>query len=119
MHAISILALLLPLVAAHSHKQCDCMTWSDGQDWGHNAILTHFVCVEDYNHRAVYDDATKRCVVTGDNRIDGDEWESLCRRYGVVEGFAPIGPKNEPVFPKYPAPPLRVGAAAGSCPDRP
>lgn len=57
MHAISILAFLLPLVAAHGHKQCDCMTWADGQDWGHNEILTHFVCVEDYNHRV----CTKSC----------------------------------------------------------
>lgn len=47
MHALSLLAVLLPLAAANMHKQCDC--WSfDTDKWEYNTGLTNYVCDQYY-----------------------------------------------------------------------
>lgn len=52
MHALSLLALLLPLAAGNKHYQCDCMSWTagDGQNWIHDATLSHYVCHHYYTN---------------------------------------------------------------------
>lgn len=49
MYALSLLALLLPLAVANDHLKCDCMSWSEGENWIHNAVLTHYVCKTYYD----------------------------------------------------------------------
>ncbi|KAG6116908.1 hypothetical protein E4U14_008282 [Claviceps sp. LM454 group G7] len=94
MHALSLLAVLLPLVAADMHKQCDC--WSfDTDKWEYNTGLTNYVCDTYYggqNHLAVYDDGLGRCL-SRDKKIDGDEWETLCKISGQ-NGYYPITPQG-------------------------
>ncbi|KAG5934405.1 hypothetical protein E4U59_006248 [Claviceps monticola] len=82
MHAISLLAFLLPLVAARNHKQCDCWSFND-DGWSYNTGLTHYVCNSFYqdNHLALYDDGLGRCL-SRDEKLDGDEWDLLCKQAG-------------------------------------
>ncbi|KAG6293019.1 hypothetical protein E4U09_003164 [Claviceps aff. purpurea] len=83
MHAISLLAFLLPLVAARNHKQCDCWSFNDPDGWGYNTGLTHYVCNNYYSEKktALYDDGLGRCL-SRNEQIDGDEWQLLCQQAG-------------------------------------
>ncbi|KAG6099859.1 hypothetical protein E4U14_007185 [Claviceps sp. LM454 group G7] len=118
MYALSLLALLLPLAAANDHLKCDCMSWSEGQNWIHNAQLTHYVCSTYYKDNAVYDAHGGRCIAEPGYKISGQPWEDLCKSAGA-DGFYPIvvdqyGSETVDKSKK----PLTIGAAAGSCPDR-
>ncbi|KAG6111263.1 hypothetical protein E4U13_004911 [Claviceps humidiphila] len=110
MHALSLLAFLLPLAAASTHAQCDCMSWSEGKPWIHDADLTQAVCESAfYKNKATYDPKTKRCVAGAEATkfwIDGHTWETQCKSFG--QGYTDASGR-----------PQKVGAAAGSCPDRP
>ncbi|KAG5954446.1 hypothetical protein E4U58_007600 [Claviceps cyperi] len=118
MHALSLLALLLPLAAANNHLQCDCMSWNQGENWVHNAMLTQWVCWSFYQNQAIYDSRQGRCVATPGNKIGGEPWEKHCKDSGA-SGYYPIESDsygNE--TPNTSQPARRIGAAAGSCPDR-
>ncbi|KAG6076081.1 hypothetical protein E4U30_006784 [Claviceps sp. LM220 group G6] len=116
MRAFSLLAFLLPLVAANEHRQCYCMSWSnDQQGWIHDEDLTHFTCAKDYYDIAKWDDGLKRCVAKPHQRIDGDMWENDCIAIGVNNGFLPFTPQGDA---DQSAPVKKVIHAVGSCPDR-
>ncbi|KAG6082727.1 hypothetical protein E4U30_002460 [Claviceps sp. LM220 group G6] len=112
MYALSLLALLLPLAAANTHNQCDCMSWSENQPWIHNAELTQWVCQSFYPNKGRWDDSSKRCVATN-GQFDGDTWEGYCKAAGQ-SGYHKIKPNG---LGEATGPILRVGAAAGHCPD--
>ncbi|KAG6155902.1 hypothetical protein E4U37_000789 [Claviceps purpurea] len=107
MHALSLLALLLPLAAANTHAQCDCMSWSEGQDWIHNAGLTQAVCDSSfYKNKAKFNPTTNRCEGLTNFWIDGKTWEDQCKSSG--KGYVDAHGTH-----------LKVGAAAGSCTAQP
>ncbi|KAG6029038.1 hypothetical protein E4U40_000713 [Claviceps sp. LM458 group G5] len=83
MHAISLLAFLLPLVAAKDHHECDCWSFNDPDGWGYNTVLTNYVCDNYYQDKkiAVYDDGSGRCNSRG-KHLDGDEWDLMCKEAG-------------------------------------
>ncbi|KAG6087384.1 hypothetical protein E4U30_007419 [Claviceps sp. LM220 group G6] len=114
MRAFSLLTLLLPLVAANAHHQCDCWTWSAGGTWVQNAELTHYICTE-YRGQATYDDNSKRCVAGDDYELDGQSWENDCINFGTKKGYYPIKANG---WPDYNKEIMTVGAAVGSCPNR-
>ncbi|KAG6111262.1 hypothetical protein E4U13_004910 [Claviceps humidiphila] len=112
MYALGLLALLLPLAAANTHNQCDCMSWSEKQPWIHNAQLTRWVCDSFYIDKASWDENSKLCVATN-AQFDGDTWEGYCKAAGYW-GYYPTRPDGSHDASKDI---LRVGAAAGHCPD--
>ncbi|KAG5948808.1 hypothetical protein E4U58_002068 [Claviceps cyperi] len=89
MRALSLVALLLPLAAARNHKQCDCMSWNKGEDWIHNAMLTHYVCFYYYKDQATFDSSTGRCVASSGHSISGQPWEDNCK-YMAASGYFPV-----------------------------
>ncbi|KAG6057756.1 hypothetical protein E4U17_000971 [Claviceps sp. LM77 group G4] len=107
MHALSLLALLLPLVAAKGHKLCTCRTYTAAQGWETNPVLARW---------ALWDDKSQRCVARPDgpvdDKIDGDTWEKQCAFYGTQDGYYPIDPKGLPDRSKDP---LKVDIALGQC----
>ncbi|KAG6310416.1 hypothetical protein E4U22_003278 [Claviceps purpurea] len=107
MHALSLLALLLPLVAANTHKDCTCRTYTAAHGWETNPVLAHW---------ALWDDKSQRCVARPDgpvdNKIDGDTWESKCILYGTQDGYYPITPKGNPDKSQDA---LKVDIALGQC----
>ncbi|KAG5951913.1 hypothetical protein E4U58_001021 [Claviceps cyperi] len=114
MHALSLLALLLPLVAARKHKQCDCMSWSPGGQWIHNADLTHWVCnvyYQEVNYDSKFDASTGRCQTDGKWKIDGDDWENQCKSEGSTGYFLLDNEGGIIDSSKL----HTVGAAAGHC----
>ncbi|KAG6090494.1 hypothetical protein E4U30_001148 [Claviceps sp. LM220 group G6] len=118
MHALSLLALLLPFAAANPHKRCDCMSWTQETGWIHNADLTHWVCKVyykevDYNSR--FDASTGRCVVDGSLKIDGQTWENQCKE--EASGYFRLDPTTGATLDVGKGL-LKVSAAVGSCPDR-
>ncbi|KAG6303751.1 hypothetical protein E4U09_005790 [Claviceps aff. purpurea] len=98
MHALNLLALLLPLAAANTH----------GQDWIHNAGLTQAVCDSSFHKKryAKFNPTTNRCEGLTNFWIDGKTWEDQCKSSG--KGYVDAHGTH-----------FKVGAAAGSCPDRP
>ncbi|KAG6117391.1 hypothetical protein E4U13_001128 [Claviceps humidiphila] len=114
MRAYSLLAVLLPLVSANAHAQCDCQTWSEGGQWGYNRDLTHWICYHVLTNTASFMDNYGRCVAT-QSLIDGQGWEDLCVKYGTQEGYRAFDNKGNPIES---GPLLKVGAATGHCPDR-
>lgn len=50
MHALSLFALLLPIVAVNGYTQCDCQTASDDGKWKFDPVLTHWVCYHSYGN---------------------------------------------------------------------
>ncbi|KAG6161075.1 hypothetical protein E4U22_002229 [Claviceps purpurea] len=93
MHALSLLALLLPLVAAAKHDQCDCMSWYQGGKWDHNRYLTKWICkyTDAYGpDKTRFDEHSGQCVGINGFQINGAEWEGNCKRVGV-QGYYPIG----------------------------
>ncbi|KAG6027282.1 hypothetical protein E4U19_002115 [Claviceps sp. Clav32 group G5] len=111
MHALSLLALLLPLAAADTHKECDCMSWKQGESWGHNAVLTQWVCQSFYPNKGQWNDSSKRCVAINGNKFDGDTWEGYCKAAGRW-GYHAIKPNG---LGEATGPTLTVGAATGNC----
>ncbi|KAG6030696.1 hypothetical protein E4U40_007687 [Claviceps sp. LM458 group G5] len=85
------------------------MSWSTGEDWIHNAGLTQAVCDSSfYKNKAKFNPKTKltnRCEGLTNFWIDGQTWEDQCITSG--KGYDVHGAH------------LTVGAAVGSCPDRP
>ncbi|KAG6111265.1 hypothetical protein E4U13_004913 [Claviceps humidiphila] len=88
MHALSLLALLLPLAAADGPSSCDCMSWSKGQSWIHNQMLSYFVCWNDYKGLAKFNLNTNRCEVLPGQSIDSGTFELHCKAAGL--GYFPI-----------------------------
>ncbi|KAG6078489.1 hypothetical protein E4U15_004233 [Claviceps sp. LM218 group G6] len=113
MHALSLLALLLPLVKANLHNQCDCMTWNQQQPWIHNAELTEYICVKEYPGAAQFDKVLKRCVANPGWTFDGQAWEDQCK-YASAHGYYPIKNGKEDLWWA----PATDAIAVGSCPDR-
>ncbi|KAG6227362.1 hypothetical protein E4U25_007880 [Claviceps purpurea] len=106
MHALSLLALFLPLVAARHHKMCTCQTYTaaDG-GWKTNFDLAHW---------AFWRDDAQRCFArdgSDDNLIDGDTWESKCIYYGTQAGYYPLDALGYPTSSKA----LKVDIALGQC----
>ncbi|KAG6087387.1 hypothetical protein E4U30_007417 [Claviceps sp. LM220 group G6] len=114
MRAFSLLTLLLPFVAANTHGQCDCWTWSTGGKWLQNDVLTRYICLQFPDHK-IYDDSSKRCKAQDGYVLDGDTWETDCKYYGVETGFYPFTPNGQ-IDTNHEK--LFVGAAVGSCPNR-
>ncbi|KAG6323908.1 hypothetical protein E4U22_004904 [Claviceps purpurea] len=112
MRAFSLLTLLLPLVAAKSHTQCDCMSWNSGESWIHNAELTRYVCFEHYLGDATYDDNSKVCKMMDGKSVGGQDWEDSCKELGINQGYYPFGTDGKPDFNKKI---MHIGAASGSC----
>ncbi|KAG6099860.1 hypothetical protein E4U14_007186 [Claviceps sp. LM454 group G7] len=110
MQALSLLALLLPLAAANTHSSCDCMSWSKGQSWIHNEMLSYFVCWNDFKGQAKFNFNSNRCEALSGQSIDGDTWEGHCKTAGL--GYFPIS-MNGVIDAS--GTPLHVDAAAGSC----
>ncbi|CCE29363.1 hypothetical protein E4U22_004117 [Claviceps purpurea] len=113
MHALSLLALLLPLAVADTHDQCDCMSWggAQGNSWGHNAVLTQWVCQSFYPNKGQWDASSKRCVGINGNKFDGDTWEGYCKAAGKW-GYHKIKANG---LGEATGPTLKVGAATGNC----
>ncbi|KAG6054744.1 hypothetical protein E4U17_003507 [Claviceps sp. LM77 group G4] len=112
MHALNLLALLLPFVAAKKHDQCDCMSWTKETGWIHNQYLTHWVCHVHYReveYQSRFDIDTGRCVVDG-WKIKGQDWEDACKEEGR-DGYLILDDKDYHVnLTSY-----TVGAATGNC----
>ncbi|KAG6231323.1 hypothetical protein E4U25_007004 [Claviceps purpurea] len=105
MHALSLLALLLPLVAANTHKQCGCRTYTADHGWETNTDLAHW---------AIWDDYAQRCAAredTDDYLIDGQIWENQCIYYGTQAGYYPLNALGYPTSSKA----LKVDIALGQC----
>ncbi|KAG5913057.1 hypothetical protein E4U61_007449 [Claviceps capensis] len=113
MRALSLLALLLPFVAADKHDQCDCMSWTQETGWIHNPDLTHWVCHVHYmevSYKSRFDKNTGRCVVDGKRKISGQDWEDACKSEGH-DGYLILDDQaNHQDLTSY-----TVGAAAGDC----
>ncbi|KAG6300214.1 hypothetical protein E4U09_007267 [Claviceps aff. purpurea] len=103
MHALSLLALLLPLVAADGFSQCNCQTASDDGLWTYDPVLTHW---------ASFDANVGGCVAPNAN-IDGDTWQQLCINAGVSNGYYAFDSKGAPIKS---VPAIKVAHAAGKCP---
>ncbi|KAG5932027.1 hypothetical protein E4U60_005536 [Claviceps pazoutovae] len=113
MHVI-LLALLLPLVTANDHRQCDCWSWSTGGRWGYNTVLTQWVCHQYFRGVAVYDDGIGRCLARGKKKIEGQDWDTCCKIAGY-NGYFPLTPLGKA---NLTALPITVQVAVGHCPNR-
>ncbi|KAG6235175.1 hypothetical protein E4U25_005159 [Claviceps purpurea] len=113
MRSFSLLALLLPFVAANTHQQCDCWTWSAGGDWIQNADLTHYICLQWPIH-TYFDDKSNRCKTVKGSVFYGGLWEENCIEYGTKQGYYPVRTDGTIDTSKK----MTVGAATGSCPNR-
>ncbi|KAG6043801.1 hypothetical protein E4U39_004129 [Claviceps sp. Clav50 group G5] len=116
MHALSLLALLLPLAAAHEHYHCGCMSWSPGQNWIHDSALAHYVCFNNYADQAIWNARDGLCLAKPGFKLSGQPWEDACKAatgefYPVVTD--PYGNESLDKSKK-----LTVGAATGWCPDK-
>ncbi|KAG6027157.1 hypothetical protein E4U40_001686 [Claviceps sp. LM458 group G5] len=114
MRAFSLLTLLLPYVAANTHRQCDCWTWSSGGSWIQNADLTHYICLK-YPDHTYYDTKSQRCKTDDGYVIDGQIWEDDCKSYGEKQGYSPFTTDGR-LDTNHAL--IKVGAAVGSCPNR-
>ncbi|KAG5919261.1 hypothetical protein E4U61_001021 [Claviceps capensis] len=117
MHALSLLALLLPLAAGNKHYQCNCMSWTagPGQNWIHDATLSHYVCHHYYGNDAVWNANQGLCLAKPGYKFDGQPWENNCK--DAISGFYPIltdeyGNESLDRTRK-----IVAGAATGWCPD--
>ncbi|KAG6024411.1 hypothetical protein E4U40_003297 [Claviceps sp. LM458 group G5] len=104
MHALSLLALLLPLVAAKTHKQCGCRTYTADKGWETNIVLARW---------ASWDDKAQRCAERTD-KIDGQTFEDQCKFFGTQGGYYPITAQG---YPDKSGKPLMVDIALGQCFD--
>ncbi|KAG6123831.1 hypothetical protein E4U50_000227 [Claviceps purpurea] len=115
MHALSLLALFLPLVAARHHKMCTCRTYTMGHSvWETNSDLAHWICNKIFLPTALWQDDIQRCVAregSHDNQIDGDDWENQCIYHGTRAGYFPLDAAGNPTSSTV----LRVNNALGQC----
>ncbi|KAG6113042.1 hypothetical protein E4U13_004033 [Claviceps humidiphila] len=88
MHALSLLALLVPFVAAKWYS-CDCGSLNEKGESVANVQLTQWVCLKSYKGQAVFDADLKRCVATSGNTIDEGIFGSFCQA-AATNGFYPI-----------------------------
>ncbi|KAG5934970.1 hypothetical protein E4U60_003429 [Claviceps pazoutovae] len=113
MRAFSLLAFLLPLVAANEHKQCSCQTWTNDQEgWKHDADLTRNVCGKNFYDVAKWDDGSQRCIAFPHKRIDGDLWNGDCIQHGVTNGYHSFTPDG---YVDETSPVKHVNQAVGDC----
>ncbi|KAG5942808.1 hypothetical protein E4U59_000887 [Claviceps monticola] len=112
MHALSLLAILLPLAAADTHNWCSCQSWTAGPqaNWGVNQMLSYFVCSQDYKGVAKFNVNTNRCEGQNGYKLDGDTWEGHCKAAG--QGYFPITMEGNIDIRGTP---LRVDQAVGLC----
>ncbi|KAG5931819.1 hypothetical protein E4U60_005749 [Claviceps pazoutovae] len=115
MHALSLLALLLPLVAADTgYSECDCQTASgpgSGQTLTYNHDLSRWLCYHTYTNTALWSENKGRCIAT-QQPIPGDEWQTNCIVIGVQQGYYAFDPKGVPVTN---VPAMKVDTAVGNC----
>ncbi|CCE29235.1 uncharacterized protein CPUR_02928 [Claviceps purpurea 20.1] len=78
MHALNILALLLPLVAAEAFR-CNCKSMKKFKVGHPNMHLTEYVCRYYFRDTATYNDGLDECVTTPGNTIDEMLWEEDCK----------------------------------------
>ncbi|KAG5943563.1 hypothetical protein E4U60_006580 [Claviceps pazoutovae] len=118
MHALSLLALLLPLAAGNKHYQCDCMSWTagPGQNWIHDATLSHYVCFQYYGKDGVWNANQGLCVAKPGFKFDGQSWENNCK--DAISGYYPVvtDDYNNELLDKTKK--IVAGAATGWCPDK-
>ncbi|KAG6082813.1 hypothetical protein E4U15_002260 [Claviceps sp. LM218 group G6] len=113
MHALSLLALLLPIVAVNGYTQCDCQTASDDGVWKFDPVLTHWVCYHSYGNHALWSETEQRCVANQGATLDGDAWQQMCIAAGVQNGYYDFDKTGAPITN---VPAMMVGHAAGQCP---
>ncbi|KAG6083471.1 hypothetical protein E4U16_004160 [Claviceps sp. LM84 group G4] len=118
MHALSLLALLLPLAAANKHYRCGCMSWSPGpaQSWIHDSALAHYVCFNSYADNAMWNARDGLCLAKPGFKFDGQPWENDCKN-AIGEFYRVVTDDygNESLDKSKK---LTVGAATGWCPDK-
>ncbi|KAG6155899.1 hypothetical protein E4U47_000297 [Claviceps purpurea] len=112
MHALSLLAILLPLAAADTHNWCSCQSWTSGPNakWGVNQMLSYFVCSQDFKGVAKFDVNTNRCNGLNGYKIDGDTWNGHCKAAAL--GYFPITMDG---YMDIRGTPLKVDEAVGLC----
>ncbi|KAG6026024.1 hypothetical protein E4U40_002365 [Claviceps sp. LM458 group G5] len=113
MHALSLLALLLPLVAAdEGYSKCDCQSAiGSGQTLTYNHDLSRWLCYHTYTNIASWSESEGRCIAT-QQYIAGDTWETNCIIAGVQQGYYAFDSKNNPITN---VPPMKVDGAVGNC----
>ncbi|KAG5940547.1 hypothetical protein E4U59_002373 [Claviceps monticola] len=115
MHALSLLALLLPLVAADTgYSKCDCQSASGGgsvQNLSYNHDLSRWLCYHTYTNIASWSESEGRCIAT-QQYIPGDDWERNCIIVGVQQGYYAFDANNNPITN---VPAIKVDAAVGNC----
>ncbi|KAG6022073.1 hypothetical protein E4U19_002551 [Claviceps sp. Clav32 group G5] len=113
MHALSLLALLLPFVAAdEGYAQCDCQTASgSGQTLTYNHDLSHWLCYHIYTNIASWSEKDGRCVAT-QQFIAGDVWQQKCIEVGVQQGYYAFDANGNPITN---VPAMKVDTAVGNC----
>ncbi|KAG6114596.1 hypothetical protein E4U14_001352 [Claviceps sp. LM454 group G7] len=112
MHALSLLALLLPLVAADTgYAQCDCQTASgSGQTLTYNHDLSRWLCYHIYTNIALWNENVGRCVAT-QQYIAGDVWQQNCIQIGL-QGYYAFDSNGNPITN---VPAMKVQTAVGNC----
>ncbi|CCE29402.1 uncharacterized protein CPUR_03095 [Claviceps purpurea 20.1] len=93
MHALSLFALLLPLVAA---------------DTGYSH---HWLCYHVYTNTASWSESEGRCIATV-QPIPGDDWQTNCIIAGVQKGYYAFDTKGNPITN---VPAMKVDTAVGNC----
>ncbi|KAG6276063.1 hypothetical protein E4U47_000298 [Claviceps purpurea] len=116
MHALSLLALLLPLAAGNKHYQCDCMSWTAGENWIHNAALSHYVCHHYYTNDGVWNANSGLCLAKPGYKFDGEPWEKNCKE--AISGFYPVVTDEYGTESLNRTTKITAGAATGWCPDK-
>ncbi|CCE29403.1 uncharacterized protein CPUR_03096 [Claviceps purpurea 20.1] len=113
MHALSLLALLLPLVAADTgYAKCDCQTASgSGQTLTYNHDLSRWLCYHVYTNTALWSESEGRCIAT-QQPIPGDDWQTNCILIGVRQGYFAFDNKGNPITN---VPAMKVETAVGNC----
>ncbi|KAG6275392.1 hypothetical protein E4U47_000915 [Claviceps purpurea] len=115
MHALSLLALLLPLVAADTgYSQCDCQTASgagSGQTLTYNHDLSRWLCWSIYDNIASWSESEGRCIATV-QPIPGDDWQTNCIVVGVQKGYYAFDSNGNPITN---VPAMKVDTAVGNC----
>ncbi|KAG5931820.1 hypothetical protein E4U60_005750 [Claviceps pazoutovae] len=113
MHALSLLALLLPFVAAdEGYAKCDCQTASgSGQTLTYNHDLSRWLCYHTYTNIALWSESEGRCIAT-QQYIAGDTWERNCIITGVQRGYYAFDAKDVPITN---VPAMKVESAVGNC----
>ncbi|KAG6055807.1 hypothetical protein E4U17_002715 [Claviceps sp. LM77 group G4] len=113
MHALSLLALLLPLVAADDgYTKCDCQSAiGSGSTLTYNHDLSRWLCYHTYTNTASWSESEGRCIAT-QQYFAGDAWEKNCIIAGVQQGYYAFDSNNNPINN---VPPMKADGAVGNC----